>query len=65
MSIEFCETCNKEIDTDFDVNGEHVDIEGMYFEYMCGDCVDKRDLAHSSIEAAKEDYGHARRRGEL
>ena len=65
MSIEYCETCDKNIDTDTDINGENIDIEGVYYHYVCSDCMDTRILKWQSKEAAEEDYGRAKARGEI
>ena len=65
MSMEYCETCDRRIDTDELSEGQYRDVEPCFVEYVCQDCCEKEQLEYESLEAAKEDHDTAKRRGEL
>ena len=71
MSMEYCETCDREIDTDIDASGGHIEHPGNstdeapWSEFICGDCLECKIIEHEAREAAIEDYEEAKRRGEL
>ena len=65
MSIEYCENCDRHIDTDEYAEGEYRDVEPCGTEYVCEDCCENELIEHESLEAALEDHDRAKRRGEL
>jgi len=65
MSMEYCETCDRNIDTDEMAEGEYRDIGHCFTQYKCEDCCDEELIEYESLEAAKEDHDEAKRRGEL
>ena len=65
MTIEYCETCDKNINTDENPEGEHRNIGHCFTQYKCEDCCENELLDRESLEAAQEDHGMAKRRGEL
>ena len=74
MGIEYCETCDMEIDTDYDCEGTYITTpavlygespEPEYTEFLCSICTETAVLAFESTEAAECDEGMARMRGEI
>ena len=74
MAIEYCETCDKNIDTDYNEGVYVVTRKAKLYgddphpeetEFMCQDCHDIKLDDHESREAAEEDHGRAKARGEL
>ena len=70
MSTEWCYVCGEEFDPQKDDGQMVVTFKQTLecpeeIEYMCHECVDKAIMEHESREAAAEDYGRAKMRGEL
>jgi len=69
MSMEFCEGCDRDIDTDYDINGVYITTKAVLYgdnpepesvTFSCGDCQDKLQDEYESLEAAREDHGRSR-----
>ena len=65
MSTEYCETCDKSVDTDIYVDGEYRNIGHCFTEYVCEFCIEKEVLEYERNESALEDHGRAKMKGEL
>ena len=66
MTIEECIDCENEFDVEQD-DGYYT-VTGGHFvdhDYLCSSCFFKRVDEKESLDAAHEDYGIARTRGEL
>ena len=74
MSMEYCESCDMEIDTDYDCEGIYITTpavlygespEPEYVTFSCGDCQKKMWDEYESRMGAECDHFEAKRRGEL
>ena len=74
MSMEYCEACDMNIDTDYDCEGTYITTkaalygespEPEYTTFLCSLCTETAVMEFESMEAAAEDNGRARMRGEL
>ena len=59
MSVVTCDKCNKQIDTDFDVDCYDTDEYKAYGEVICQSCRDNRDeLAYERQQQSLMDGDH-------
>ena len=69
MSMEYCETCDKDCHTDDGtwlitqarLYGDNPEPESQTF--MCGRCYEKALMEYQSMQAAQYEYGRAKMRG--
>ena len=74
MSMEYCESCDMEIDTDYDSEGTYITTPAVLYgenpepestTFLCSICTEAAVIEFESMESAREDNDQARRRGEL
>ena len=64
MTIEECNACCNEFNTELE-DCSVIYENGFLSECTCSGCLCKLINERESRETTKEDYGHAKRRGEL
>ena len=65
MRMEYCATCDKNVDTNIDIDGYNVKVGECFCEYLCGECIERLTMERESREAAEADNREAKQRGEI